>query len=105
MHKPAAYLFAVLVGPVIWFFFQHFDVEGIQSVHVVPKEQSDGFRLPATGTMDVHLPASIPRQTTGSRLQLKPSSLEFQRSSGATIRVASFHVVCSAVRQISGHWV
>ncbi len=41
--------------------------------------------------MDVHLPASIRRETIGSRPQLKPSSLEFQRSSDATVRIASFH--------------
>ena len=42
MRKPAAYLFAILVGAVIWFFFQHFKIEGVQTVRVVPKAESSG---------------------------------------------------------------
>lgn len=38
MGKPAAYLFAVLVGAIVWFFFQHFKVEGTR---IVPKTEQE----------------------------------------------------------------
>ena len=38
MRKPAAYLFAMLVGSIIWFFFQHFKVTGTESLRVVPQD-------------------------------------------------------------------
>ena len=38
MRKPAAILSAILVGSVVWFFIQSFQVVGTDSVEVVPKE-------------------------------------------------------------------
>ena len=39
MRKPAAYLFAMLVGAIVWFFFQHFRVEGMNLIRVLPKTE------------------------------------------------------------------
>lgn len=45
MRKPAAYLFAILVGAIIWFFFQHFKVEGTNLLRVVPKSEQELNRI------------------------------------------------------------
>lgn len=41
MRKPAAYLFAILIGAIVWFFFQHFRVEGTNLIRVVPKTEEE----------------------------------------------------------------
>lgn len=41
MRSPAAYLFAILVGAIIWFFFQYFKIEGTDTLRVVPKDETE----------------------------------------------------------------
>lgn len=40
MQKSAAYLIAVLVGSIIWLFFQHYQIQGSRSLEVVTKSDS-----------------------------------------------------------------
>lgn len=49
MGKPAAYLFAILVGAIVWFFFQHFEIAGTGALRVVPKgeEGLNGTGVPS----------------------------------------------------------
>jgi endonuclease/exonuclease/phosphatase family metal-dependent hydrolase len=114
MRKPAAYLFAILVGAIIWFFFQHFKIEGMKEVRVVPKSEDeinrvtqrslgegsaedppnesifDRFRLPR--------PFSTAKSSTNDetasdgRVQLKPTNLDEPKQRQGTLRIASFHL-------------
>ena len=53
MRKPAAYLFAILVGAIIWFFFQHFKVEGTNTLRVVPKTEEELNRVADQGAANI----------------------------------------------------
>lgn len=52
MRKPAAYLTAILVGAIVWFFFQHFQIEGADDLRVVPKGEQQLNTVDATSETD-----------------------------------------------------
>lgn len=112
MRKPAAYLFAILVGAIIWFFFQHFKIEGANFVRVVPKSEAE---LNATddqtpvGKPVLRLPQLFSNKadqrdqpgeqpSSNATTQQDPSPIKDANlritpaKSPETIRVASFHL-------------
>lgn len=118
MRKPAAYLFAILVGAIIWFFFQHFKVEGTKSLRVVPKSEQELNRVAdaeVTGTTGEVSPAvgqqtksggglrdwlslgkktandTKPETVTVSPVNLQTSTKQPKRDPNK-IRIASFHL-------------
>ncbi len=97
MRKPAAYLFAILVGAIIWFFFQHFDIVGMQAVRFVPKEQEKGdgeLQSDLTNTLEVDVEFTDANlQDSGNTAPTSAASLEVVPSvSRQSIRIASFHL-------------
>lgn len=103
MRKPAAYLFAILVGSIIWFFFQHFKVEGTDSIRVVPKSEEELNKTAENGgeTPIVSLPkvlAGITKKTPEAstdtdEVPTKPASqTATPRKPSNTIRLASLHL-------------
>lgn len=63
MGKPAAYLFAILVGAIVWFFFQHFKVEGTR---IVPRTEQELNQMADKGSSSgekpsIGLPGFLPR--------------------------------------------
>ena len=90
MRKPAAYLFAILVGAVIWFFFQNFNIEGVQSVRVVPKEDGTGLTDAKSSLgVDIKIPEVFARNSKKVKPPATPAHLELgPKRSSETIRVA-----------------
>ncbi len=86
MRKPAAYLFAILVGALIWFFFQHFHIHGVDSIRVVPKEPGDPSKSglnPLDGTTKFATKIFGGASVDTDSAPPKPDG---------TIRVSSFHL-------------
>ena len=98
MQKPAAYLFAILVGAIIWFFFQHFQLDGVNRVKVVPKQEQGllgeegvaGQETPSE--KGFRLPRLLPQSNTQDRsVAIKEANLRIPHESDR-IRIASFHL-------------
>lgn len=121
MRKPAAYLTAILVGAIVWFFFQNFHIEGTDALRVIPKadlqiadatepanalatppEKSPGtFSLPnilKRATNSAANPTAAP--STAAQLQTQkvstntppPPALTLPNQGADTIRIGSFHL-------------
>ena len=110
MRKPAAYLFAVLLGAVIWFFFQHFKLEGVNSVKLVsknstadipederaqPKQGGEAALRPsnaATRAAPAPGPAERPKASSVSAALRGGLEAAEPPRSADVIRIASFHI-------------
>lgn len=107
MRKPVAYLVAILVGAIVWFFFQNFSIEGTDTLRVIAKGEDQNGSLPMLGEEDGTaksrfsfpklLGRSMPNasaapsttQTVAKTISSQPSAPKQDPNS---IRVASFHL-------------
>ena len=117
MRRLFAILTAILVGAVIWFFFQHFRIEGAQALRVVPKSEQelneDPLSLENEGSSE-ESPSSIfsfPNLELGKGERNGPSETTLPQTiqvstdvsaddqavppeqDSSTIRIASFHLM------------
>jgi len=108
MRKPVAYLVAILVGGIVWFFFQNFRIEGTDSLRVIAKtEDPDAGGAVVEGDEEAEPRFSFPKlilgrsspnasaspvsttQTVAKTISSQPLA---QKQDPNTIRVASFHL-------------
>ncbi len=108
MRKPVAYLVAILVGAIVWFFFQNFKIEGTDSLRVIAKNE-DLDSLPFGDSNEesksrfsfpkISLGRSTPNASAAPTFNERSvvaktisSQPQAPKQNPDTIRVASFHL-------------